>query len=93
MPSMPSRYLVVCEEGVVCDLGLNAGPQPANAALIAAAPALLAELKRAAHMLSAVAVDLEDGGSLDSLRGKYVMALVEARDDARAAIAAAEVTP
>lgn len=47
---------------------------------------LLAELRRCSDMLSAVASDMEDGGSLDTLRGKYITALVNARDDARAAI-------
>jgi hypothetical protein len=50
---------------------------------------LRAALHIAADMLDAVAGDLEDGGSLDTLRGKYGIALVNARDDARAAIAKA----
>jgi len=52
--------------------------------LLAAAPDCKAELKRAAGMLAAVAGDIEDGYSIDSLRGKYLMAVVNARDDARA---------
>lgn len=51
-----------------------------------AAPELLGALSRAAGMLADVAGDLEDGGSFDGLRGKYVTALLSARDDARDAI-------
>ena len=47
---------------------------------------LQAALKRAADMLHAVAGDLEDGYSLDTLRGKYVMAVLGARDAAYAAL-------
>lgn len=43
-------------------------------------------LKRAADMLHAVAGDLEDGYSLDTLREKYVMAVLGARDAAYAAL-------
>jgi arginine/ornithine N-succinyltransferase beta subunit len=51
-------------------------------------------LKRAADMLHAVAGDLKDGYSLDTLRGKYVMAVLGARDAAYAALkAAAAVVP
>lgn len=62
----------------------------ANAHLIAAAPELHAALKRAHDMLQAVAGDIEDGGSLDSLRGKYVLAILGVRDAAHAALAKAE---
>ena len=51
---------------------------------------LIRAAKRAAEMLNAVAGDIEDGGSLDTLRGKYTMALINARDFAREAIAKAE---
>lgn len=50
---MPSRWLVTSADGVVCDLGLNCGPQPANAQLIAAAPEMLAALKAIAADASA----------------------------------------
>lgn len=62
----------------------------ANAHLIAAAPELYEALKRAHDMLQSVAGDIEDGGSLDSLRGKYVLAILGARDAAYAALAKAE---
>lgn len=62
----------------------------ANAYLIAAAPELYAALKRARDMLQAVAGDIEDGGSLDTLRGKYVMAILGVRDAAYDALAKAE---
>ena len=51
---------------------------------------MLATLERAANMLDAIAGDMEDGHSIDSLRGKYVMAIVNARDDARAALKSAK---
>ncbi len=60
--------------------------QNADNRLIASAPELLDQLRRAASILADVAGDIEDGGSLDSLRGKYVSALVNARDDALAVI-------
>lgn len=50
--------------------------------------AMKRELKSAADMLQAVACDLEDGGSLDTLRGKYVLAVLNASDRARAALRA-----
>lgn len=56
------------------------------AALRARVLTLEAELKKAANMLGAVAGDIEDGYSLDSLRGKYLVAVVNARDAARAAL-------
>lgn len=62
----------------------------ADMALISAAPELYAALKRARDMLQSVAGDIEDGYSLDSLRGKYVMAILGARDDAWAALKKAE---
>ena len=43
-------------------------------------------LDRAADMLSAVAGDIEDGYALIALRGKYVTAILRARDDAHAAL-------
>lgn len=58
--------------------------------LIAASPELVAELRRCTDMLSAVAGDIEDGQTLAELRGKYVTALITARDDGRAALAKAE---
>lgn len=50
---------------------------------LATVDALEGALKRAADMLAAVAGDIEDGYSLDSLRDKYLSAIVNARDDAR----------
>ena len=47
------------------------------------------ELLRSADMLAAIAGDIEDGHSLTDLRGKYVIAILDARDDARAALAKA----
>ena len=73
----------------VCFMTSN-GPTEANASLIAAAPELYATLKRARDMLQAVAGDIEDGGSLDSLRGKYVLAILGVRDAAYDALANAE---
>lgn len=62
----------------------------ANARLIAAAPELLEALRQSANMLSAIAGDIEDGYSIDSLRYKYLMAVVNARDTARATLIQAE---
>jgi hypothetical protein len=62
----------------------------ANGHLIAAAPELYEALKRARDMLQSVAGDIEDGGSLDSLRGKYVLAILGVRDAAYTALAKAE---
>jgi hypothetical protein len=62
----------------------------ANMALMGAGPEMHAALKRAHDMLQAVAGDIEDGGSLDSLRGKYVLAILGVRDAAYAALAKAE---
>lgn len=61
----------------------------ANAQLIAQSPALYDELRKCADMLSAIAGDIEDGHSFADLRGKYVTALIERRDDARAVLALA----
>lgn len=62
----------------------------ANAHLIAAAPAMAEALERARDMLQSVAGDIEDGYSLDTLRGKYVLAVLGARDAADAALALAK---
>jgi len=48
--------------------------------------ALKEALKRAADMLHSIAGDIEDGHSLEGMRGKYVMAVLSARDNARAAL-------
>jgi hypothetical protein len=64
--------------------------RPEDALLVAAAPELLKTLREACNMLSAIAGDIEDGYSLETLRGKVVQALVNVRDDGRAAIAKAE---
>ena len=63
--------------------------QHANQHLIAAAPDLYETLRRAKDMLHAVAGDLEDGYSLGDIRGKYVMSLLQVRDDAHATLAKA----
>jgi hypothetical protein len=47
---------------------------------------LLSRASFAADQLSAVAGDIEDGAPFRELRGKYVMALVDARDDLREAL-------
>jgi len=62
----------------------------ANAHLMAASPEMHAALKRAHDMLQAVAGDIEDGYSFDTLRGKYIMAILGARDAAYDALAKAE---
>src|SRR3990172_3755426 len=62
-------------------------------AAIAAIPDTHAALKRARDMLQAVAGDIEDGYSLDGLRGKYVLAIMASRDDADAALAKAKGSP
>lgn len=54
--------------------------------LSAALKAMGEALRRATDMLSAVAGDIEDGSSLADLRGKYVIALVNCRDDGREAL-------
>lgn len=56
-----------------------------------AVDALLAALRRAADMLSAVAGDLEDGGDLGSVRAKYVGALVTTRDNIREVVREATI--
>lgn len=72
------------------DAAMSQREAVANAHLIAAAPELYEALRRARDMLQSVAGDIEDGGSLDSLRGKYVMAILGARDAAWAALSKAE---
>ena len=46
------------------------------------------EAKSGADMLAAIAGDLDDGFSIEGLRGKYLLAVVNARDDLRAALSA-----
>ena len=51
---------------------------------------LVKALTACSNMVAAVAGDIEDGYSLTDLRGKYVMALINARDDARSALSPAQ---
>lgn len=59
----------------------------ANARLVAAAPAMAEALRRARDMLQSIAGDIEDGYSLAEMRGKYVLAVLGARDACHSALA------
>jgi hypothetical protein len=51
-----------------------------NCTFIAASPAMAEALRRARDMLQSIAGDIEDGYSLAEMRGKYVLAVLGARD-------------
>lgn len=79
LPEMPPKYLPY----------QNTQVEPrASVAYVEALEAYLQRaaqlLERSSDMLSAVAGDIEDAGSLGDMSGKYVAILVNVRDDARA---------
>ncbi len=90
--SASGDHVIYSADGTAIALVIHDGNARAadNAPIMTASPEMHAALKRARNMLQAVAGDIEDGYSLDSFRGKYVLALLGARDAADAALAKAE---